>query len=100
MKEIYERIISDVALEISIMSEWRRRIFKIKENEVLEISFEEPLQLPDYIRDDIIANKLTFFVKIVKDCPEKFEEGLIIFKFWAKPYPEICSYSGNNPNVL
>lgn len=100
MKAIYERTISDVAMEISIAREWRRKIFKLKENDVLEISFENPLHLPDYIREDMVANKLTFYVKIVKDCPEEFDEGLIIFKFWAKEYPEICSYSGNNPDVL
>lgn len=100
MKEIYEKIISDVAMEISIASEWRRRIFKLKENEVLEISFENPLDLPNYIREDIVANKLIFYVKIVKDCPEKFDDGLIIFKFWAKGHPEIYSYSGNNPDVI
>ncbi len=100
MEDIYEKIISDVAMEISIMSEWRRKIFKMKEKEVLEIGYENPLQLPFYIRDEVVKNKLTFYVKIVKDCPEKFDEGLIIFKFWAKEFPEICSYSGNNPDVL
>lgn len=100
MKEIYERIISDIAMEISIMNEWREKIFKLKENEILKISFENPLQLPDYVRDDVVTNELTFYVKIVKECPEKFDKGLIIFKFWAKEYPEICSFSGNNPNVL
>lgn len=100
MKAIYEKKISDVAMEISIASEWRRRIFKMKENDILEISFKEHLHLPDYIREDITANKLTFCVKIVKDCPEEYDEGLIIFKFWAKEYPEICSYSGNNSDVL
>ena len=100
MKAIYERTISDVAMEISIAREWRRKIFKLKENDVLEISFDNPLHLPDYIREDMVANKLTFYVKIVKDCPEEFDEGLVIFKFWAKEFPEICSYSGNNPDVL
>ncbi|MBR4086034.1 MAG: hypothetical protein IKK33_17305 [Lachnospiraceae bacterium] len=100
MKAIYERTISDVAMEISIAREWRRKIFRLKENDVLEISFENPLHLPDCVREDMVVNKLTFYVKIVKDCPEEFDEGLIIFKFWAKEYPEICSYSGNNPDVL
>lgn len=77
-----------------------KKIFKMKENDVLEISFKEPAQLPDYVREDIVVNKLTFFVNIVKDCPEEFDKGLIIFKFWAKEYPEICSYSGNNPDLL
>ena len=50
MEDIYEKIISDVAMEISIMSEWRRKIFKMKEKEVLEIGYENPLQLPFYKR--------------------------------------------------
>lgn len=42
MKAIYERTISDVAKEISIAREWRREIFKLKENDALEISYEKP----------------------------------------------------------
>lgn len=100
MKAIYKKIISDVAMEISIASEWRKKIFEMKENDILEISFNAPLQLPQYIREDIVKNELTFYVRVVKECPEEFDEGLVIFKFWAKEYPEICSYSGNNPDVL
>lgn len=82
------------------MSEWRRRIFEMKENEILEINYKNLLQLPNYIRDDIVINELTFCVKTVKNCLEEFDKGLIIFKFWSKEYTDVCSYSGNNPNVL
>ena len=97
---IYEQIISDVAMEISIMQEWRREILKLKEGEFLEISYLTPNKLPEYIKNDIIQNKLTFYVEKVDKCPEEFDEGLIIFKFWSKEYPEICSFSGNNPYVI
>ena len=84
MKEIYERIISDVAMEISVVSAWRKKIFMLEENEILEISFKNSSQLPDYVRDDIVTYRLTFFVKKEKECPEEFDKELIIFKFWSK----------------
>ena len=99
MEDIYKKIITDVAMEISIAREWRRKIFENQEDDILEISDENEINLPDYVKETIVKNKLTFCVQIVKDCPEEFEEGLVIFKFWAKDYPEICAYSGNNPNV-
>jgi len=99
MRKIYERIISDVAMEISIMSEWRYKIFRMNDK-ILEISYKTPSQLPLYIKDEVVSNKLTFFVQVVNDCPVNFDEGLIIFKFWAKDYPDVCCYSGNNPDVI
>lgn len=37
MKEEYKYIISDAAMEISIDSYWRNKIFKLKEHEKLKI---------------------------------------------------------------
>jgi len=100
MRKLYEDNIEDVALEISIASEWRKKILNLKKGEYLDISFHDGNNLPNYIRDVIVKNKLIFCVQKVEECPEAFDENLIIFKFWAKKYADIYRYSGNNPNII
>ena len=99
LKQVYENNIGDVAMEISISKEWRRKIFRLGKGEFLTISYEQPDLLPSYIKDEIVFYKLTYYVEIPPDCPEKFDEGLVVFKFWAKEYPDVVRYSGNNPNI-
>lgn len=96
---IYADIISDIALEISISKFWRNRIFNLKENNILEISYEDKDKLPEYIRNVVVENKLIFNVQIVNECDEKYDDELVVFKFWSKEFPHITSYSGNNPNM-
>lgn len=48
---------------------------------------------------NVVKNKLTFCVQVVDNCEVKFDEELIIFKFWSKEYPEIIEYSVNNSLV-
>lgn len=71
----------------------------IKKDEILYISFLDEKYIPEYIKDVIVKNKLTFCVQVVDNCEVKFDEELIIFKFWSKEYPEIIEYSGNNSLV-
>lgn len=99
LKQIYKNNISDTAMEVSISSEWRKKIFQLKKGEFLTISYKRPDELPIYVRDEIILHKLTYCVEKSSDCPEKFDDGLVIFKFWAKEYPDIVRYSGNNSNI-
>lgn len=98
-KVLYEEIIDDVALEISLDSKWRKKIFGMSMDTILEISSNESLLIPEYVKEDVINNKLEFCVKKVDGSEIKFDEGLIAFKFWSKEYPDVVSYSGNNQNV-
>ncbi len=99
-KNIYVDYISDVALEISISHIWRKRIFNLKKDEILQISSKDEDIIPEYIKDVIVNNHLIFCVKIIDSCEEAFDEGLVIFKFYSEEFPEIISYSGNNPNII
>lgn len=99
-REIYNNIISDVAMEISISHYWRKLIFALGENEKLCISKKDANELPSYIKQDIIENDLKFNVKISDSSNESFDEGLVVFEFSSDEYPDIVSYSGNNPKVL
>ena len=58
-REIYNNIISDVAMEISISHYWRKLIFALGENEKLCISKKDANELPSYIKQDIIENDLS-----------------------------------------
>ena len=99
-REIYNNIISDVAMEISISHYWRKLIFALGENEKLCISKKDANELPSYIKQDIIENDLKFNVKISDSSNESFDEGLVVFEFSSDEYPDIVSYSGNNPKAL
>ena len=100
MKKVFEEIIDDVAMEISVSKEWRKRIFQLLDGESLEISYRNAQEIPEYVRDIMVANKLTFLVSRVNKCEEYFDNSLVIFKFWTKEFSEICSLSGNNPKLF
>lgn len=99
-KKVYKAIISDVTLDISLDSKWRRRIFDLPLKQKLEISYLNPYDLPEYIRKDVVCNKLLFQVEKVSNCNKKFDDNLIIFKFSAEEFPQIVDFSGNNPNII
>ncbi len=99
-KSIYSECINDVALEISLSKIWRNRIFDLKKDEILHISFLDEKDIPEYIKSVIVKNKLTFCVRLADSNEAKFDDELIVFKFWSKEYPEIIEYSGNNPLVI
>lgn len=99
-RELYQNIISDVAMEISVSHYWRKLIFALGENEKLCISKKDADELPSYIKQDIVENDLKFYVKISDSSNESFDEGLVVFEFSSDEYPDIVSYSGNNPRVI
>ena len=98
-RNIYKKIISDVAMEISISNYWRKKIFRLDKDSKLYISKENANVLPEYIKEDVLNNDLEFSVRITDSCEEQYDDGLIIFEFLSEEYPDIKSYSGNNPDV-
>ena len=56
-RNIYSECIDDVAMEISLSSAWRKRIFSLQKNEKITISAGDGDSLPEYIRSTIIENK-------------------------------------------
>ena len=98
-KQLYQDTIEDTALEISLSAAWRSRIFALPTGESLLISAADGSTLPDAVRDTIIQNDLTFFVRREEQCDEPHDSELTVFAFYAKEYPDICRYSFNNPDV-
>lgn len=99
-KKIYEELIEDVALEISLDSYWRRKIFELAPNQKLLISYCCSETIPVYIRADIVRHKLEFYAYKMFGVQLGFDNGLVVFGFCSKEYPNIKRYSGNNPNVV
>lgn len=98
-RNIYSNCINDIAIEISLSSIWRKRIFDLKKNEMLQLSSKDKDIIPEYIRDIILDNDLRFYIQIVDSCEEQFDEGLVIFRFCSAEFSEIAAYSGNNPEI-
>lgn len=98
-KKLYIKIIEDVALEISISSFWRKQIFE-SDKKPIRISFSDVQFLPEYIKEVITKNELSFVAKVVDECDERFDDGMIIFMFYSEEYPDVIAYSGNNPDVI
>ena len=99
-ERIYSDNISNIAMEISISHVWRKRIFALKGGEVLKLSANDKDIIPEYIRDVIVDNHLSFTIQIVEKCEEEYDEGLVIFKFSSDEFSKITAYSGNNPLII
>ena len=99
-KKLYIKVIEDVALEISLSAMWRKRIFDALYEEEFIISYSNPNELPKYVKQEIVYNKLEFGVVKTKKCSEYFDEGMVIFKFYPLEYPKLERFSGNNPHVI
>ena len=89
-----------MTFEISLDKKWRRSIFSSKENEKIIISYLDADGIPLYIKKRIVQERLEFFVSRINRCEEIFDEGMVIFMFQSKEFPDIVRYSGNNPEVL
>ncbi len=98
-KQKYEYIITDVAMELSIDRYWRGKILNLKKGEKLKNGDENADNLPDYIKGYVVWNNLAVYDEIVEECKEKFDDGMVIFKFTSADYNNISAFSGNNPAV-
>ena len=52
-----------------------------------------------YIHPMWAGSKLRFTVCIADDCEERFDEGLVVFRFASAEFEDITALSGNNPAV-
>ena len=98
-KKLHKKYLDDILMDISISNKWRNEIFNLQKGQHLIINKESSIPLPSYIKHPIIQYNLQYIVCIVETCPEYFDEGLIIFQFSPKMFPNVKRYSGNNPDV-
>ncbi|MBO0453175.1 hypothetical protein [Candidatus Enterococcus murrayae] len=95
LREKYITSIEDVALEISQSDYWRTQFFESEYDQRILISEQNIENVPIYIKHIFTEEKLMFLVSKVKECPEVFDEGSIIFKFESVPFASITRFSGN-----
>jgi len=99
-EKFHEKYLEEVMKEISQDDLWRQRLFEGKYNEKFLLTYKELEELPCQLWTKFSKYGLEFFVSKVYSCPEKFAEGLILFKFEAMDFSHIVSYSGNSQNKL
>ena len=94
LRNIYEESIEDIALEISIDKKFRKLLKDAQYGEQIEISSLTARHCK-YV-SNVLSQGLVFIVEKVTNCPEHFDNGLTIFKFFSRDYPDIIKYTGNN----
>lgn len=87
--------IDDVMIDFSQSGYWRIKLFQAQYGEKFLISHGYPGTIPEPLREAFRKHDLRYYVSKVADCPDKFLEGSVIFKFEAAEHPPLVHYSGN-----
>lgn len=95
LRKKYTDNIEDVVSEISQSDYWRTKLFNSLYDQRILISEQDIERIPSYIKPLFTEEKLMFLVSKVKEYPEKFDEGSIVFKFESLPFASITRFSGN-----
>lgn len=98
--DLHEKYLEDVAFEISQDSKWRKKLFDGNYDEKLLITYQEISEIPRYLREVFEQYNLEYYVSKTLNCPEGFDNDLVIFKFEAKEFLDLVRYSGNNEKVI
>ena len=89
-KRLYREYIDFVALDVSVDDGFRKMLAEAPYDSAFEITRENAPRCCDFPKG------LVFYVEKVRGCSVIFDDGLIVFKFYAKEFPHIAAYSGNN----
>ncbi len=89
-KRLYREYIDFVALDVSVDDDFRKMLAEAPYDSAFEITRGNVPQC------GFLPDGLVFLAEKVRECPVSFDEGLVIFKFYAKEFPHITAYSGNN----
>jgi hypothetical protein len=91
-------------IDASQSSMWRRRLFDAPLYTPFEIDVRHVEGLPDVVRKGIVRHKLAYVVCKVLQAETSFAGedwgDCVFFRFQAKRYPEIVSFTVNNPQVI
>ena len=89
-------------VDLSQNSYWRKKLFEAKEYEPFDIDKNNLDHLSKNLIKAILEHDLKYQVaKVPSNETESWlsEGDLIIFKFWAKEFPSVKIFSGNNPDI-
>ena len=97
-REAYEEWIDEVAIEVSCDDAWRDRLFSAPLGEELYVGCERPGEVPEYVRDDVVENGLSFLVATAPLEGDEYDVGMVSFAFWSREYPDVVTRTGNEPS--
>lgn len=97
-REAYEEWIDEVAIEVSCDDAWRDRLFSSPLGEELYVGCERPEEVPEYVRDAVVENGLSFLVATAPLEGDEYDVGMVSFAFWSREYPDVVTRTGNEPS--
>ena len=97
-REAYEEWIDEVAIEVSCDDAWRDRLFSAPLGEELYVGCERPEEVPEYVRDGVVENGLSFLVATAPLEGDECDVGMVSFAFWSREYPDVVMRTGNEPS--
>ena len=97
-REVYEEWIDEVAIEVSCDDAWRDRLFSAPLGEELYVGCERPEEVPEYVRDAVVENGLSFLVATAPLEGDEYDVGMVSFAFWFREYPDVVTRTGNEPS--
>ena len=97
-REAYEEWIDEVAIEVSCDDAWRDRLFSAPLGEELYVGCERPEEVPEYVRDGVVENGLSFLVATAPLEGDECDVGMVSFAFWSREYPDVVTRTGNEPS--
>ena len=92
-KKLYKRHIEDVALDVSCDGVFRGLLAEAEYGQKFEISPKTAAHID--IFGNVFERGLVYLVEKTHYCPVSFDDGLVIFKFTAKDFPDVAAYTGN-----
>jgi hypothetical protein len=91
-------------IDASLNSEWRRKLFAAPCHQEFPIDSEHTEGLPGAVASGIRRHALEYEVGRVPQSETSFDdpvwEGCVFFRFRARRYPDMVSFSANNREVL
>jgi len=96
-EKLCEKYLEDVVREVIEDNLWRKKLVEGQYDERFLITFKDLEELPCRLWAVFSQYGLEFFVSKVHSCPDESGEGVIIFKFEAKEFPQVVRYSIINP---
>jgi hypothetical protein len=102
-KKMHQQWLFVLMVEVSQNSHWRRKIFLSTSLDLFEINSSNHENLSVELVSAITKYELSFCItKVFSNELQPWlskESNMVIFKFWAKDYLKIKSFSANNPSV-
>jgi hypothetical protein len=103
LKKLHKRWLNHVLYDVSVNGDWRKKLFNAPRGEIFGVDESCLEGLDETTRAAILEYDLRYNFGVIKplDCDAWFSEGgLVVFKFWARDFPGVSAFSGNDRNCV